>query len=456
MERRMSGIFRGLTPRDDGRFHLPGARQDFQEIPFLPGHPQLSERVRKRLYYSWEGDCAMENLSSPVADIAVELLQKAAPSPIRRLQKKYAAHVSREACISPCSMMLALVYIERLRNRNPEYLQQISSSDLFLVSMMVASKYLYDEGEEEEVFNDEWGAAGRLDVQTVNTLEMNFLRAIDWSLYTHPREFFQVLRWLEGRVAEQQGMKRGWFTYTDLCVLLEQSLWQKVFGDFCQQVTKLACILGLVYLTGVATLFASVAVLHKATWGINSTELLPSATEQSPDGGIFIPLTLPASVSPEDSLGSATPVPPCSLEEQSLERRSGVTATAFYLWGSVLTALAYSDTGGFGGEESQPPDQHCPYCSKAKISTWPQTSKHNSTWYSSKQYNRAFRGLAHYSFPDTLLCSSCPNSCSVIADDPILLPSPVPKTDLSGPLELRQSSCATTDIARLKTFIVPG
>lgn len=43
---------------------------------------------------------------------------------------------------------------------------------------MVASKYLYDEGEEEEVFNDEWGAAGKLDVQTVNNLEMKFLNAI--------------------------------------------------------------------------------------------------------------------------------------------------------------------------------------------------------------------------------------------------------------------------------------
>lgn len=43
---------------------------------------------------------------------------------------------------------------------------------------MVASKYLYDEGEEEEVFNDEWGAAGKLDVQTVNDLEMNFLNSI--------------------------------------------------------------------------------------------------------------------------------------------------------------------------------------------------------------------------------------------------------------------------------------
>lgn len=33
-------------------------------------------------------------------------------------------------------MMLALVYIKRLQHRNPEYLQKISSSDLFLISMV--------------------------------------------------------------------------------------------------------------------------------------------------------------------------------------------------------------------------------------------------------------------------------------------------------------------------------
>ena len=81
-----------------------------------------------------------------LADITVELLQKAAPSPIRRLQKKYVAHVSREACISPCAMMLALVYIERLRHRNPDYLQHVSSSDLFLISMVsTCSLYLLGE-----------------------------------------------------------------------------------------------------------------------------------------------------------------------------------------------------------------------------------------------------------------------------------------------------------------------
>ncbi|XP_066517839.1 protein CNPPD1 isoform X2 [Hoplias malabaricus] len=236
---------------------------DFQEFTFLPGHQQLADRVRKRLYYGLDPDISLDTLSCPVTDIAVELLQKSAPSPIRKLHKKYAAHVAREACISPCAMMLALVYIERLRHRNPEYLQQISSSDLFLISMMVASKYLYDEGEEEEVFNDEWGAAGKLDVQTVNTLELNFLSAIDWSLFTEPTELFNVLSRLETSIAERQGMKRGWFTYTDLCVLLEQSNWRQVLAATYQHFAKVTCMLGLLYLTSVAGLIAASAVLQQ-------------------------------------------------------------------------------------------------------------------------------------------------------------------------------------------------
>ncbi|KAM5124844.1 protein CNPPD1 [Mantella aurantiaca] len=435
MERRKTGTVRGTRGEESAK-PRPTVTP-FMDFPFLPGHPQLTERVRKRLYYGWDAECNMENLSSPVADIAVELLQKAAPSPIRRLQKKYAVHVSREACISPCSMMLALVYIERLRHRNPEYLQQISSSDLFLISMMVASKYLYDEGEEEEVFNDEWAAAGKMDVQMVNTLEMNFLRAIDWGLYTHPGEFFHVLRWLEGRVAEQQGMKRGWFTYTDLSSLLEQDLWLQVFNDLCQQVTKMACVLGLVYLTGVATLFASVAVLQKASWEVNGTSLLSSVTDPGPDGSA--PLVFP---SPAEETPSPPSVLPCSLEEESAERKSSVTATALYLWGSVLTALTYKNPGG---EELKPPDRFCPHCSKPK----PQSDERNATRCNANQpLPRAFPGLDLYNFPDPLVCSNCPNSCTI--------KYPERRHPPETPLEIKTSICAHTGLTRLKTFLVPG
>uniref|UniRef100_A0A1A8CSH0 Protein CNPPD1 n=1 Tax=Nothobranchius kadleci TaxID=1051664 RepID=A0A1A8CSH0_NOTKA len=244
---------------NENNFHF----SDFQEFTFLPGHQKLTERVRKRLYYGLDKDVALDALSCPVTDIAVEFFQKSAPSPIKKLQKEYAAHVAREACISPCAMMLALVYIERLRHRNPEYLQKISSSDLFLISMMVASKYLYDEGEEEEVFNDEWGAAGKLDVQTVNNLEMSFLNAIEWSLFTEPKDVFDMLSQLETSIAKHQGMKRGWFTYTDLCVLLEHTAWSQALMAVYQHFTKVSCMLGLVYLTSVAGLIATSAVLQQ-------------------------------------------------------------------------------------------------------------------------------------------------------------------------------------------------
>ncbi|XP_034533873.1 protein CNPPD1 isoform X1 [Notolabrus celidotus] len=324
---------------------------DFQEFTFLPGHQKLTERVRKRLYYGLDKDVSLDALSCPVTDIAVEIFQKSAPSPIRKLQKKYAAHVSREACISPCAMMLALVYIERLRHRNPEYLQKISSSDLFLISMMVASKYLYDEGEEEEVFNDEWGAAGKLDVKTINTLEMNFLNAIEWSLFTEPSDFFDILSQLETSIAERQGMKRGWFTYTDLCVLLEQSAWSQTLVAIYQHFTKVSCMLGLVYLTSVAGLIATSAVLHQLSLSRSDQSLLPPPLEIS---------TVHINTSPLNSdAPPAAPHTPCCVQaNKSLNRQAGVLrqsqheteshqsvssqTSVLCLWGSLLASMGHT------------------------------------------------------------------------------------------------------------------
>lgn len=309
----------GLLVDEEGTFSLTG----FQDFSFLPGHQKLSARLRRRLYYGWdwEGECSLEELSSPVADIAVELLQKAAPSPIRRLQKKYVAHVSREACISPCAMMLALVYIERLRHRNPDYLQHVSSSDLFLISMMVASKYLYDEGEEEEVFNDEWGAAGGVAVPTLNALERGFLSAIDWRLYTDPRDIFEVLNWLEGCVAEQQGRRRGWYTYTDLSVLLERPAWQQTLGALCQHLAKLSCLLAVAYVSSVALAVASVAVIHQ------SLGMSCSPPPVSPDLGLASGcLQKPCTPSH---------VPQCLLPPANI---SGGTDRLRSLWGNLLAS----------------------------------------------------------------------------------------------------------------------
>ncbi|XP_068612529.1 protein CNPPD1 [Brachionichthys hirsutus] len=318
---------------------------DFQEFTFLPGHQKLTERMKKRLYYGLDKDVSLDVLSCPVTDIAIEIFQKSAPSPIRKLHKKYAAHVSREACISPCAMMLALVYIERLRHRNPEYLQKISSSDLFLISMMVASKYLYDEGEEEEVFNDEWGAAGNLDVKTVNNLEMNFLNAIEWGLFTEPKALLDILSQLESSVAGRQGLKRGWFTYTDLCVLLEQSAWNQALAAIYQHFTKVSCMLGLVYLSSVAGLIAAGAVLQQLSLSRSGQSPFPPAAHLETYMNSEAP---PASQQlPYRGLANASlrrPAEAVGIGQHQIESPSSAPPETplLCLWGSLLASMGHT------------------------------------------------------------------------------------------------------------------
>lgn len=41
-------------------------------------------------------------------------------------------------------MLLSLIYIERLKNKNPKYLENVSSSELFLVSMVIIALRLIE------------------------------------------------------------------------------------------------------------------------------------------------------------------------------------------------------------------------------------------------------------------------------------------------------------------------
>lgn len=43
---------------------------------------------------------------------------------------------------------------------------------------MVASKFLHDDGEVDEVFNDEWAASVGRNVKDINNFERDFLQAI--------------------------------------------------------------------------------------------------------------------------------------------------------------------------------------------------------------------------------------------------------------------------------------
>lgn len=225
-------------------------------------HVELQERLRKSFYYGRTP--TTDRPSLPMTELAVEFLHQAAPRELGKVDMYWASSVTRRAAVSPCSMMLGMMYIERLKHKNPEYLQQISSSELFLISMMVASKYLYDEGITEEVFNDEWAESAKMETEDVNQMEREFLGAIDWSLFTDPVDFWRALESMEEKIALAQGEENGWLTYMDLFTLSRNGDFRRTMSTVMAELLKVMLACSVAYTAGCLTLAASPHALSAA------------------------------------------------------------------------------------------------------------------------------------------------------------------------------------------------
>lgn len=109
-------------------------------------------------------------------------------------------------------MILAMIYLERLQIKNSDYLESVSPSGLFVVTMvciqfikhsvipyyflynffsisffilqLAASKFLF-ENEDDIVTNQIWSEALNMDVKELNALEQKFLAAIVSTFYVH-------------------------------------------------------------------------------------------------------------------------------------------------------------------------------------------------------------------------------------------------------------------------------
>lgn len=220
-------------------------------------HNEFLKRIRKSLYYSKlpKINC----LSLPVTELAAEFFTEAKSShTLDKLDVEEASRISRNACVSPCSLVLALLYIERLKNCNPEYLQQVAPSELFLVSLMVASKFLHDDGEEDEVFNKEWANSGQVTISRMNKLEKDFLAAINWTVLVQQQDFWEKLQQLEKDVANREVQKRGWCSYTELNCLLNSV--QLI--AFAQTLINVSSICLATYTVGLVTLVGSTLIAH--------------------------------------------------------------------------------------------------------------------------------------------------------------------------------------------------
>ncbi|CAH1788579.1 unnamed protein product [Owenia fusiformis] len=268
-------------------------------------HSILTERLKKTLYYGHTAkDVATASFLE--TEIAVDYFRENVPCDLGQVDQMYASSVTRRACVSPCAMMLGLLYIERLKHKNPDYLKKMTSSELFLISMMLASKFMYDEGVDEEVFNDEWAASAHMNQDDLNELERDFLSAIDWQLFVSDQDFTRVLHGVEQRIALSQAVDRGWFSYTDLNILLENST---RIDTLCNALTSLVQKIALcsaAYTMSAICLLASITTLASI-----HSNLTPPTTNISTTNKVSNKMDLTTLTNPgmrgfgEDSLSSS-------------------------------------------------------------------------------------------------------------------------------------------------------
>lgn len=80
--------------------------------------------------------------SLPLTELTVNLIQNIAKGQgLGNLDVDYASHILKQACFPPAmpapTLIIAMIYLDRLKGFKSDYLHQTSSSELFLVSLVI-------------------------------------------------------------------------------------------------------------------------------------------------------------------------------------------------------------------------------------------------------------------------------------------------------------------------------
>ncbi|KAH8361029.1 hypothetical protein KR084_007567, partial [Drosophila pseudotakahashii] len=185
-------------------------------------HSEFINRIRKSLYYGVGTEDTDMVVSLPFAEYAAEMFSKPHQGhSLHRLSCVAAAKVQA----TPCSLIMALIYLDRLNVTDPGYSCRITPQELFVVSLMISTKFYV--GHDERFYLEDWANEGSMTEDRLKKMELEFLLALDWNIYISNEMFFDKLSNIERTLAERQGLRRGWLTYSELAQLLPCFAWTK-------------------------------------------------------------------------------------------------------------------------------------------------------------------------------------------------------------------------------------
>uniref|UniRef100_A0A182T8H6 Protein CNPPD1 n=1 Tax=Anopheles maculatus TaxID=74869 RepID=A0A182T8H6_9DIPT len=204
-------------------------------------HEEFLDRIKKTLYYG-SSKVRCTKISRPLADYAADVFSETHRGhSLSRLNFATVGNLS----VTPCSLILAMIYLDRLNATDPTFVRRVTPSELFIVSMMVSTKFYC--GYDEDVYLSAWAENGNMTPDQMKALELEFLDAMNWNAYVSKRDFFEKLKSVEKVLAKRQGLTRGWLTYTELINFLPSFAMAK-------QLIHYSTVLALSYTASVMTI----------------------------------------------------------------------------------------------------------------------------------------------------------------------------------------------------------
>lgn len=292
-----AATFYGLNNDDDNESH--------GNYPYIDEYESdYEEKIEKKSQYYKLNDFSMP-LTETIADFVEELSEEK----FILNDLSFLFEISRKRAISPYVMIVALIYLNRLKtktvyaqkveawssysssclissyfNRNSsKSSNSLSNTELCLVSILLASKYLVDEGEIDEFNNSEWATAAELSVKKINSLEKDFLQKMEWNLFVSSNDFWDFTNDLTEKITRKKVKVNGQCTYSDLDCLFEANgfslgKWLKCL-EFLYKVT-LVCSSTLVYVL-MSSLFVSSCVFTLKIQLLNQLNLMNKFNDAS-------------------------------------------------------------------------------------------------------------------------------------------------------------------------------